>query len=371
MAAEPGRPWSGVLSPTLEHRNVRTALKLLDSESPMPLLVSGRAVGGRILRLLTLAGVLLAGPAVAQTTVPASSAPAPSSDSSTAPPDPKSLFSAGLYANAYAEFAASYDKTADARLLWNMAACQTKLGSYAKALSLLRGYLASSGRSPDEQHVARALIERLTALVSKLRITVNEPGAAVIVDGEVAGTAPVEPIEVDAGDHHVLVRKTGFAPAEAPVQTTRGAETGVDVKLRKVRRSEDAWWRLGGIDGPIGRGFQVDAVWGGAGGGPRYVPGVTGAPRTSPGRGVVAPSGSRASSTALAAAGSVMAGLAAVATVYALTHWNELQNRDTGRDRPSPPDDRPDDRAASDTPAPAPPRERQTTTDLRALDVLK
>src|SRR4029077_14112449 len=57
----------------------------------------------------------------------------------------KLLFEDGDYATALLKYQAAYDRTHDARLLWNVAVCQKDLRHYAKAAATLTRYLVEGG----------------------------------------------------------------------------------------------------------------------------------------------------------------------------------------------------------------------------------
>src|SRR5258708_40347308 len=62
-----------------------------------------------------------------------------------------SLYRKADYAGALAQFAAAYKVEPDARLLWNMAACEKDLGHHAAAHGLVRRYLDEAQSSISEK----------------------------------------------------------------------------------------------------------------------------------------------------------------------------------------------------------------------------
>src|SRR5215472_1613233 len=57
----------------------------------------------------------------------------------------KALFKGGDYAGALTRFRRAADLSSDPRLLWDMAACEQKLGHVAKMAMLIDKYLANGG----------------------------------------------------------------------------------------------------------------------------------------------------------------------------------------------------------------------------------
>lgn len=122
----------------------------------------------------------------------------------------RELFRDGDFAGALVKFESAHKKSADARLLWNMAACEKNLRHYAKVLELVRRYLAEGGDKLDDKDRAEAtdLLRTVEPLTTKLRVNVNVPGAEVAIDDVVVGTSPMtEPVIVDIGMRRVRVRK--------------------------------------------------------------------------------------------------------------------------------------------------------------------
>jgi len=148
----------------------------------------------------------------------------------------KVLFSAKDYAGAEVKFASAYEHSRDARLLYNMAACEKSLKHYARAMELLRRY-ESDGRaagslSPSDLQEADRLLETFHSFVGSVRVTVNEAGASVAVDGEEVGTSPLaKNLALDLGDHRVAITKRGFVPFETRMTISGPTLIAVDATL--------------------------------------------------------------------------------------------------------------------------------------------
>lgn len=148
----------------------------------------------------------------------------------------KLLYTNGDFASALIKFSAAHERSKDPRLLWNMAACEKSLRHYARALGLVRTYVADTtgAVSDEDRRDATELIKLLEQLTTKLRVNVSETGAEVLVDEAVVGTSPVEPLVIDLGTRKVRARKAGFADAAKEVTTTGGPELVVDLAMTKA-----------------------------------------------------------------------------------------------------------------------------------------
>ncbi len=72
----------------------------------------------------------------------------------------------------------------------------------------------------------------LTAIAALLSVTTDVPGAEVMVNGRVVGTAPVTDLEVPAGSAELVVRKEGFQSASQTVRLVAGKPTDLNVRLQ-------------------------------------------------------------------------------------------------------------------------------------------
>jgi hypothetical protein len=125
----------------------------------------------------------------------------------------RSLFLHDDYEGALVKFQRAFDLSSDVRLLWDEGACELNLKHYVRVLRLVERYLHDGDpRITEEQRAAAiAIVRKVRPLVSEVRLTVNEPGASVSVDGEPAGVTPLtDPLMLDLGDRHIRVSKPGF-----------------------------------------------------------------------------------------------------------------------------------------------------------------
>jgi len=173
------------------------------------------------------------------------------------------LYADGDYANAILKFQRAYELSKDPRLLWNVAVCEKNLRRYSRMLSTIRRYEkeAADMLTETEREQAREIIKTVEAFVSELDLRVNEEGAEVYVDDELAGTTPLaEPLIVNVGNRRIRVAKPGFKESVVTREITGGGTVVIQVDLEEeVHRgrlivtagtSDDIT-----IDGkPVGRG---------------------------------------------------------------------------------------------------------------------
>ena len=146
----------------------------------------------------------------------------------------KLLVGDGDWAGAEIKLQAAYDKSAEPRLLWNIAACEKNQRHYARTVALVRKYLAEGGDllGPADRAEATALLQAIESFTVKLTVTVNEPGAEVTIDDQRIGSSPVDnPVVVDIGARKIEVRKVGFKDWLQSVPIGGSAEAKVDVSL--------------------------------------------------------------------------------------------------------------------------------------------
>lgn len=97
--------------------------------------------------------------------------------------------------------------------------------------------MAKEPKTPDEEArraTERAELVEARAKVVALRIVVNNPGAAVVVDGAPVGVAPLEDdVFVGPGAHQVTAQLEGFSPAARPIRAEVGETRLVTLNLAK------------------------------------------------------------------------------------------------------------------------------------------
>lgn len=188
---------------------------------------------------------------LAATTTIVHAAPPPSAPTTPAEPavsdsltgDAKTDYEAGKvyfndkdYGRAYLKFQSAYDKSKDARLLWNMAACQKEQRKYAKVVPLVEQYIKERGDklAPADREAAEALLGAIKPGVTSVKVDVSEPDADVYLDDELIGKSPLSVgTLVDLGAHKLRVKKPLYDDFEQPLNAG-GDAVVVLVKLTRT-----------------------------------------------------------------------------------------------------------------------------------------
>jgi hypothetical protein len=148
----------------------------------------------------------------------------------------KILYQAKDFGNAIIKFEKTYELSKDPRLLWNIAICQKELRRYTKMLATINKLVTEGGPMLSEQDKqdAAEIVKTVEAFVSPLKLTVNEPGASVTIDGENVGTTPLPgPVVVDVGTRTIRVAKKGFKERTESLLVAGGGEIALAIRLEK------------------------------------------------------------------------------------------------------------------------------------------
>ncbi len=147
------------------------------------------------------------------------------------------FYSEGDYRLAVIEFERTYELVPDYRVLYNIGQVRIQLGDYARARKALERYLREGAGQlkPDREKAVRGDLEMLESRTATLRITCNQAGADVLVDGEAVGTTPLkETVLMNAGEHNIELRKLGFR-SQVLRRTLAGSDASeLEVKLEAV-----------------------------------------------------------------------------------------------------------------------------------------
>lgn len=124
------------------------------------------------------------------------------------------LYTDGDFSGAALKFAQAYKKSKDARLLWNQAAARKGERRYADVERLVKQYLQEAPElSAADKAKAEDLLRTIAAFIADVTITVNEPGASIVIDGVERGVSPLsEALRLDLGKHAIQITKAGFEP---------------------------------------------------------------------------------------------------------------------------------------------------------------
>ncbi|MEM1034549.1 MAG: tetratricopeptide repeat protein [Myxococcota bacterium] len=149
----------------------------------------------------------------------------------------KELYDEGDYDAALVEFKRAYETSPNYRVLFNIGQVQYQIGDYASARDTFTRYLDEAGNRIDanRRDTVRRDIQKLSARVALVRVTVNEPGATVTVDDVARGDAPFDaPLSVSAGRRKISATKEGYSSDEAFVEVAGGDEIDVALRLREL-----------------------------------------------------------------------------------------------------------------------------------------
>lgn len=141
---------------------------------------------------------------------------------------------AGDDEGALAEFRAAYELDQTGRVLGQMGFAEQALGMWVEAATHLGAALATS-HEWVESHRAPMVeaFELVVTRVGRLEVRGGEPGAEVLVDGEVRGTLPLSgPLFLEPGTVVLRVRAEGFEALERSVTLTAGQLARESITLR-------------------------------------------------------------------------------------------------------------------------------------------
>jgi hypothetical protein len=134
----------------------------------------------------------------------------------------------------------SAELSKDPRLLWNMAACEAKLGHHAAALTLVERYRSAVNTllSDEERKEIDAFVAAALAFVGRVRIESSEVGIRVQIDGVLAGTTPfARPLYVDQGTRRVRFERVAFQSVERSEQVPGGSELTWTIELEPIHQT--------------------------------------------------------------------------------------------------------------------------------------
>jgi hypothetical protein len=116
------------------------------------------------------------------------------------------LANEGAYAEALIEFGRAYDTRPHYSVLYNMGQAYIGLGKPVQAVQLLRRYLNEGGAQIgfDRRREVEAEIVKQFARTGTVVIAVSAPDAKITIDGEPAGSSPLQsPVRLPIGVHRI------------------------------------------------------------------------------------------------------------------------------------------------------------------------
>jgi hypothetical protein len=141
-------------------------------------------------------------------------------------------FAAGDPATALLHFERAHRLAADPRLLWNMAACERKLGHNARVLELIDAYLASHELDENDRRQAEDAARAVGALVAELALETEPAGVDVHVDGRPVGRTPLSaPLRMDAGVRRLRLTAPGHREAVEVLRVEPGMRLALRIEL--------------------------------------------------------------------------------------------------------------------------------------------
>lgn len=137
-----------------------------------------------------------------------------------------------LYEAALADYRRAYEMEPLASTLRRIAESERALGDVSDATASYERLLARRDLSRDDKKAAEKALTALAAETATLVITASPANAAVALDGQPVGLAPVKPYRVTApGLHVVRVTMENFEPFVTTIDAAAGATQTVVVAL--------------------------------------------------------------------------------------------------------------------------------------------
>jgi hypothetical protein len=142
----------------------------------------------------------------------------------------------GQYEQALESFQLAQEISPSPQLLYNIALCADLAGRRDMAFSLYTEYLKGDDADAQRRQEAEGRAQRLRSKLALVEVASEPPGAAIYVDRKELGQFGVTPITlaVSEGEHHLLLERPGFAPADLPVTAKTGAVIPVHAPLAPV-----------------------------------------------------------------------------------------------------------------------------------------
>lgn len=145
------------------------------------------------------------------------------------------LLKSGEFQQALKAFNDAFELFPSPKIHYNFALAHQGMGRNADALEAFDTFLREATDAPEETRTrARAAREALLQRVGMLRLTVDVPGAPVVVDGREVGRTPLgRDVPLDPGPHLLLVDRPGggAAPCTQRLTVTAGASVTAECRL--------------------------------------------------------------------------------------------------------------------------------------------
>ncbi|MCL2450897.1 MAG: PEGA domain-containing protein [Polyangiaceae bacterium] len=152
------------------------------------------------------------------------------------------------HVGALIRFTRLYGETHDPRLLANMGLCEKEMQRMARAADLFERAVSEGASffAPDQLAQVEQLRDAALAAVAHLRVSVDVPGAAIVVDDRLVGTSPLAgDLRVDRGTHRVRVAKAGYGEWTRDIAVVEGETRHLQVDLEGDRGTPIWLWVTG------------------------------------------------------------------------------------------------------------------------------
>lgn len=148
------------------------------------------------------------------------------------------LASQGDFAEALNRYEAAYEEYPSVKLLLNIGTSLRHLGRNAEAAATYRRYLTDPEANPARITELKQLLEDIEQEVGWLLIEIQPVGASLRVDGKrVATGGSAHSMQVDPGEHTVIVAKPGFATTVRTIEVARRQRARVSVELSALEEA--------------------------------------------------------------------------------------------------------------------------------------
>jgi hypothetical protein len=154
----------------------------------------------------------------------------------------RTIFVDQNYAGALVKFASAYELSKDARLKWNMAACEKNLAHYTRVRRLVQEYVAEGGDklTAEDKTEARDLLNAIAPYIGRLRLVTSEAGALVFLDGVEIGKTPLlDAVEVDVGIHKVRVVKADYTEFATDITVSGASDSVIQAQISRIVHEGD------------------------------------------------------------------------------------------------------------------------------------
>jgi PEGA domain len=145
-------------------------------------------------------------------------------------------FREGRYADAVRYFYGAYSLGGPSSELWNIAKCKERQDDAEGAVAAIEQYLAQRDLQPEDRAEANREARALQARPSWLTVTTTPTGAVVTLDGkQTVGPTPVS-VEIQPGNHTLVMRREGYSVESRPVQARFGRAVIVSLDLARLAK---------------------------------------------------------------------------------------------------------------------------------------